>query len=134
MPGHISNLPHRSEPFLAYCTHCKSSGLYWNCIADRREFYSEYLLRILLPPQLAESLFDYGLSSFFFLPFDYLKERTYIYLLRSLPLAFFVPRFRRILNFGTPRGDPFGRGCSSPLVYQHSSPSFMGLGSLALGR
>ena len=70
----------------------------------------------------------------FFLTFDYLKERTYIYLLRSLPSAFFAPRFRQILNFGTPHGDPFGRGCSSPLVYQHSFPSFMGLGSLALGR
>jgi adiponectin receptor len=70
----------------------------------------------------------------FFLPFDYLKERAYNYLLRSLPSAFFAPRFRQILNLGTPRGDPFGQGCSSPLVYQHSSPSFMGLGGLALGR
>jgi hypothetical protein len=65
MPGHISNLPHRSESFLAHCTHCKSSGLYWYCITDRRKFYSEYLLRVLLPPQLAEGLFDHGLSSFF---------------------------------------------------------------------
>jgi hypothetical protein len=134
MPGHIGNLSHRSESFLAHCTHCKPSGLYWHCDAYRREFHSEYFLPVLLPSQLAESLFNHGLSSSYSLPFNYFMERTYLYLLRSLPLAYFVPRFQQILNFGTPRGDPFGLECSSSLDYQHFSPSFMGLGSLVLGR
>jgi len=81
MPGHIGNLSHHSESFLAHCTHCEPSGLYWYCIADCRQFCSKYFLRVLLPSYYAKSLFNNGLSSFSWL-FHYLKEMTYIFLPR----------------------------------------------------
>lgn len=58
MPGHIGNLSHHSESFLAHCTHCEPSGLYWYCIADCRQFCSKYFLRVLLPSYYAKSLFN----------------------------------------------------------------------------
>jgi hypothetical protein len=85
VPGHISNLSHRPESFLAYSTHCKPNGLYWHCISDCWEFYPEYLLWVLLPPGFTDSLFNYGLSSLLII-FPLLNERTYNLQITSLGL------------------------------------------------
>lgn len=83
-------------------------------------------MRVLLTSSLAENLRYHGLPSLFF-PVAYFIEKANTYLARSLLSAYCVPRFQQIISFGTPHRNPFGCECTSPLDYQHSSPSYMGL-------
>jgi len=101
---HIGNLSYHPESFFAHCAHCKSSGLYWHCVADCRELYSEYILRVLLSPQVTNNLFDHGLSSFL-LYLDCLKERAYTIFQRYLSSGYFVRQFQS--KFRHPTWRPF---------------------------